>query len=357
MALRSSGAISLDDLHVEAGGTTGSNCTVNDSDIRDLISKSAGATMSFNEWYGASAVTPSVYSIYALGYVGGYTGNIERIVTASLGNATEFGVLSQTRANFCGGCSDTTRNLFAGGIPSNNVSDTIDYVTAASTGNATSFGNLTHGGKQGINGQVNNTTRGLFYLGRFSNNSIVNDIRFVTIQSTGNDSTFGDLSTARYWLGSASNSTRGIFFGGNSSNVIDYVTISSTGNATDFGDAADTGNSGASGVASSTRAVFNEGNQANARFVYVTIASTGNATDFGVPVFGSGENRVQYASGAANATRGVFFGGDNAVPSNQIQYITIANTGNGNYFGDLNYSGNNIYGIASSGGCSAATGQ
>ena len=182
MALQSSGAISLDDLHVEAGGTTGSNCTVNDSDIRDLISKSAGATMSFNEWYGASAVTPSVYSIYALGYVGGYTGNIERIVTASLGNATEFGVLSQTRANFCGGCSDTTRNLFAGGIPSNNVSDTIDYVTAASTGNATSFGNLTHGGKQGINGQVNNTTRGLFYLGRFSNNSIVNDIRFVTIQ-------------------------------------------------------------------------------------------------------------------------------------------------------------------------------
>lgn len=55
MALQSSGAISLNEIHIEAGGTTGTNCTINDSDIRDLISKSSGATMSFNEWYGASA--------------------------------------------------------------------------------------------------------------------------------------------------------------------------------------------------------------------------------------------------------------------------------------------------------------
>ena len=357
MALQSSGAISLDDLHVEAGGTTGSTCTVNDSDIRDLISKSSGATMSFNEWYGASAVTPSVYSIFALGRsASSYRTDIERIVTASTGDATNFGVLATARGYFVGGCSDTTRNLIAGGIPSSGVSENIEYVTAASTGNAISFGLLGTGGKQGMSGQVNNTTRGLFYLGRFSNNSVLNDIRFVTIQSTGNDSTFGDLTTARYWGGSASNSTRGIFFAGNSSNVIDYVTISSTGNATDFGDASDTGNAGASGVASSTRAVFNEGNQTNARFVYVTIASTGNATDFGVPAFASGENKIPYAAGAANATRGVFFGGDNATSSDQIQYITIANTGNGTLFGDLSLDGNNVGGIASSGGCSAATG-
>ena len=55
MALQSSGAISLDDIHVEAGGTSGTSCTINDSDIRDLIGKSSGATMAFNEWYGASA--------------------------------------------------------------------------------------------------------------------------------------------------------------------------------------------------------------------------------------------------------------------------------------------------------------
>lgn len=58
MPLDSSGAISLNEIHVEAGGTSGTECSLNDSDIRALISKSAGATMSFNEWYGASASIP-----------------------------------------------------------------------------------------------------------------------------------------------------------------------------------------------------------------------------------------------------------------------------------------------------------
>lgn len=55
MPLTSSGAISLNEIHIEAGGSSGTQCSLNDSDIRALISKSAGATMSFNEWYGASA--------------------------------------------------------------------------------------------------------------------------------------------------------------------------------------------------------------------------------------------------------------------------------------------------------------
>lgn len=54
MPVPSSGAISLNDFHVEAGGTSGTQCSINDSDIRGLISKSSATTMSFNEWYGAS---------------------------------------------------------------------------------------------------------------------------------------------------------------------------------------------------------------------------------------------------------------------------------------------------------------
>ena len=57
MALQSSGQISLNDIHVEAGGTSGSQAGMNDSDIRALIGKSSGAAMSFSEWYGASAET------------------------------------------------------------------------------------------------------------------------------------------------------------------------------------------------------------------------------------------------------------------------------------------------------------
>ena len=55
MALPSSGSISLNQIHIEAGGSSGSLATINDADIRALIGKSDGAAMSFNEWYGASA--------------------------------------------------------------------------------------------------------------------------------------------------------------------------------------------------------------------------------------------------------------------------------------------------------------
>jgi hypothetical protein len=55
MALQTSGAISLNDLHVEAGGGSGSTATVNDSDIRGMIGKSSGAQASFSEYYGASS--------------------------------------------------------------------------------------------------------------------------------------------------------------------------------------------------------------------------------------------------------------------------------------------------------------
>jgi len=55
MALPSSGQLSLNDIHVEAGGATGTLCSINDTDILGLIGKTASTTMSFSEWYGASA--------------------------------------------------------------------------------------------------------------------------------------------------------------------------------------------------------------------------------------------------------------------------------------------------------------
>lgn len=57
MPLQTSGAISLNQIHVEAGGSSGTTASLNDADIRGLISKGSGATMSFSEWYGASAST------------------------------------------------------------------------------------------------------------------------------------------------------------------------------------------------------------------------------------------------------------------------------------------------------------
>mgnify|MGYP003685360003 CR=1 FL=1 len=55
MALPASGTLSLNEIHIEAGGTTATEAGINDADIRGLIGKSSGTTMSFNEWYGASS--------------------------------------------------------------------------------------------------------------------------------------------------------------------------------------------------------------------------------------------------------------------------------------------------------------
>ena len=57
MPLPSSGAISLNQMHVEVGASSGTTCSLNDSDIRGLIGKSSGAQSSFSEFYGASAAT------------------------------------------------------------------------------------------------------------------------------------------------------------------------------------------------------------------------------------------------------------------------------------------------------------
>ena len=64
MALPSSGAISLNQMHVEAGGASGTQVSLNDSDIRDMISKGSGVQMSFSEWYGASS-GPNIERAYS----------------------------------------------------------------------------------------------------------------------------------------------------------------------------------------------------------------------------------------------------------------------------------------------------
>jgi hypothetical protein len=84
MPLQTSGAISLNQIHVEAGGTSGTTASLNDSDIRALIGKGSGASMSFSEWYGASASTLVVVgqgqSGGAKGYYSGQYGTISRHV-------------------------------------------------------------------------------------------------------------------------------------------------------------------------------------------------------------------------------------------------------------------------------------
>ena len=66
----------------------------------------------------------------------------------------------------------------------------------------------------------------------------------------------------------------------------------------------------------------------NAQIDYITIATTGNGADFGDLTVGRG-----FGPGASSGIRGLFAGGNG--PSNVIDYVTIASTGNATDFGDL----------------------
>tara|TARA_R100001460_G_scaffold27199_1_gene54871 strand:- start:1760 stop:2293 length:534 start_codon:yes stop_codon:yes gene_type:complete len=101
MAVPSTGAISLNDFHVEAGGSNNSQCSLNDADIRDLIDKSSGATMSFNEWYGASGI------LWEVTLTNGETGNKNDQVRGFIQNGgyPSAGSLSDTTIDFANGAT------------------------------------------------------------------------------------------------------------------------------------------------------------------------------------------------------------------------------------------------------------
>jgi hypothetical protein len=76
---------------------------------------------------------------------------------------------------------------------------------------------------------------------------------------------------------------------------------------------------------------------------YVTIASTGNAADFGDLTV----SRRQ-VSGCSSATRGVFAGGFGGF--NIIDYVTINSTGDATDFGDLTVARGGSAATSSAGG-------
>jgi hypothetical protein len=205
--------------------------------------------------------------------------------------------------------------------------------------------------KAGLWPIAGNTRRGLFGGGVLtSTGAITNVIQFVNIDSTGNATDFGDLTSARTKLAASSSSTRGVFGGGSNvsgaTNTLDFVIIATTGNATDFGDLTTVSDFGTA-CSSSTRGLFTATNGPTNVINYITIATVGNALDFGDLTLA----RSQLA-GCASPVRGVFGGGDAEGPDpsqrNTIDFVTIATTGNATDFGDLTVYRARLYSCSSS---------
>ena len=111
MATPSSGAISLDQMNVEAGGSSGSTVSMNDSQIRFLDSKSANATSSFNDFYGIEA-GGGIMSVG--GSVSSSTETVNyQVITTTVAVRGFFG--SGSSASNHGSLTNTTISNFLGG--------------------------------------------------------------------------------------------------------------------------------------------------------------------------------------------------------------------------------------------------
>ena len=173
-----------------------------------------------------------------------WTNVIDYVQIHTIGNALDFGDLSQNRAQGTG-FSSPIRAMYCGGYTpgGNHVSD-IDVVKFASLGNAIHFGDLIKKRKTN-GGGTSNSVRGIVGGGTLpATDDGVNFIEFITLASEGNGTEFGNLTANTAYAGAVGSQTRAVFSGGSrndaASNIIDFIEIATGGNAQDFGDVAGT---------------------------------------------------------------------------------------------------------------------
>ena len=119
-------------------------------------------------------------------------------------------------------------------------------------------------------------------------------------------------------------------------------------NSTDFGDVTG-GNGSYTPISNQTRGIFAGGYAYPATFNnidYITIATTGNSIDFGgLTTLRADGNRTAVNS----STRGLIGGGYiSPTGTNNIEFVTIATTSNSQDFGDLTQGRMNFTGLCSS---------
>jgi len=280
--------------------------------------------------------------------------NIDYINIASTGNATAWGEIITAGMALAGGASNNIRGVYCGGFtaaPTNTRIDDIQVLTISTNGEINDFGTLQFNTQQ-LSG-VGNNTRGIYTNGyAYPNMSPVNPnnslnqsytmIEFmssanrtdfgeiimnaacrdvatcetpirgyfaggegtgfdspthnkkITIKGFANDSeslNFGELSTLSQRGSAVGSATRGCFIIGSTIpayvNTIEYITLTTSGETNDFGDATSNATTINNNAASNTiRGVYNIGRSspsgdALANLDYITIATTGNAIEFG----------------------------------------------------------------------------
>jgi hypothetical protein len=181
--------------------------------------------------------------------------------------------------------------------------------------------------------------------------------QFMLVESLGSFATFGDLvsgpAVGESEGAGAANFTRGVFASGSSASNgagLGYINMRTQGSAKFFGavvsrqgggSGSNTGGNGSAGSCTSTTRFAWAGQTNSASFPpgtwnsnidYIDYASLGTAQNFGeLTPFG------RIVGGAGSSTRGIYwgrFGNVHGPARNDIDFITIASTGNSSSFGD-----------------------
>ena len=262
------------------------------------------------------------------------------IEIATSGNAQDFGDLTVILRNIAT-CASSTRGTFAGGqSPSN--SDVICFTTISSSGGANDFGNLREAMTNSNEGCISDNTRGIILYGgptSLPHPTIQGTLDFITIPTTGDSSSFGELSVARRHTATMASPTRGVFATGKNDTtstylkLIDFVIIQTQGTAVTFGEISTNGREQSVGAGNKTRGLIAGGLESPTPYQsidFITLATEGNGQDFG----DLAANRFGMSS-MSSSTRATFAAGSTPSNSNTIEFVTIATTGDATDFGDL----------------------
>ena len=297
----------------------------------------------------------------------GYTTCIDYVSISVIGNAVDFGDLTGhgdpgQSASTSNGVS--ARGLFFGGGISSGYYNGISYVTITSAGNSTDFGDSALQGRSSSMSVSNGTNdRAVWCGGSITGSHPAGPQRefmdYVTVSSAGNASDFGDMIDERGSGASFSNGVhdRGILYAGYEGftyntpfEKIEYITIQSTGNGTTFGNANmvdysanPNGLAAVGGCSNDTndRGIKMGGNEpAPAGKVntidYLNIVSLGDSMSFGTITTATGSGMCCVSDGTGE--RGLGAGGSVGSPSadvNTIEYVTISTPSDAADFGDL----------------------
>jgi len=276
-----------------------------------------------------------------------------------------------------GGTTDFSRAVFAGGeyaynysnptgvINNTNYSNSLEfsnlmqYITISTPGTAQAFGNLVGNGARPFNGEITDSSRGIFNRGRINvAGSLFGYLDYISIGTLGNAVNFGNTLYENR-AGTVTDMSLGVMSGGNGgyfrepysgydNNTIEYITISTPGNGVNFGNLVNVigGNSGTSnfsrgifagGAASGNGNPTNNGTNgySTTYMEYITIGTPGNAASFGNMSVGRGSGLSSTSSGTGN--RAVLAGGYNGTYNgrNTMEYTTIDTQSTAQVFGNL----------------------